>query len=165
MQLGDKSYLAAYELASGDELWKTPRPLFHEGWSTPVVWSEGDAQRVGIAAAGRFSAYNASDGKEIWWVDGVCNQVCATPIVAGDVIVISSAGVLGDQDNVLQLPAFGDIVAQHDANKDGSISLSELPESMLIVDRKSAGGAGNMTVAEAFRLFGQKEDQPIGRLD
>lgn len=165
MQLGGESYLAAYDLDTGDELWKSPRPLFNEGWSTPVVWSEGDAKRVGVAAAGRFSAYNVSDGKEIWWVDGVGNQVCSTPIVAGDVIVISSAGVLGDSENVLQLPAFGDVVDQHDANKDGAISLSELPASLLIVDRKTTNGAGNMNVAEAFRLFGQKDDQPIGRFD
>lgn len=165
MHLASESYLAAYDLATGDEVWKTPRPIFNEGWSTPVVWSEGDGQRVGTATVGRFTAYNLSDGKEVWWADGVGNQVCATPVVAGDVIVISSAGVLGEAENVLQLPAFADVVAQHDANQDSAISLNELPDSMLLVDRKTTDGAGNMTVAEAFRLFGHKEDQPVNRLD
>jgi outer membrane protein assembly factor BamB len=165
MHLDADSYLVAFDLSSGEEVWKTPRPLFNQGWSTPIVWQEGDALRVGVTAVGRFTAYDLSDGKEIWWVNGVGNQVCATPVVADDLIVISSAGVLGEVDNVLQLPAFGDVVARHDANKDGAISLSELPDSLLLVDRKTTDGAGNMTVAEAFRLFGQKDDQPVGRLD
>ena len=165
VHLDNDSYLAAYDLGSGDEVWRAPRGLFNRGWATPVTWREGEAGRVGMAAEGRFIAYDLQSGKEVWWVAGVGNQVCATPVVAGDVIVISSAGVLGDVTNVIAPPTFDDALAKFDANQDGSIALSEIPDTVLMVDRKASDGAGNMTLAEAFQLFGQSSDKPVGRLD
>jgi outer membrane protein assembly factor BamB len=163
VHLEGDSYLAAYEMASGKEVWKTPRPLDSRGWSTPVVWREGDSGRVGIATAGRFSAHDLANGEEVWSVDGLGNQVCATPVVSGDMIVITSAGVLGEPDNIIVPPAFEDFLAQHDANKDGAIGTNEVPESMLMADRKSAGGAGNMTLRQMLQYSGQAADKQFQR--
>jgi outer membrane protein assembly factor BamB len=154
MHLEADSYLVAYDIMTSNEVWKTPRPLHNQGWSTPVNWREGDLGRVGMAAVGRFSAYDLADGQEVWWVDGVGNQVCATPVVKDDLIVITSAGVLGEPDNVIVPPAFDDFLAQHDRNKDGGISIDEIPDSVLVADRKSAGGAGNMTLKYMLQTFG-----------
>jgi outer membrane protein assembly factor BamB len=153
MQLEGDSYLVAYDLATGNEAWKTPRPIHNKSWSTPIAWSEGDARRVGLPAAGRFNAYDLASGQEVWWVDGVGNQVCATPVVDGDKIVISSAGVLGERDNVIIPLAFEEFLAQHDANKDGSIEMNEIPDSLLVADRKAAGGAGNMPLKQILPFF------------
>jgi outer membrane protein assembly factor BamB len=165
MHLEGESYLVAYDLTTGEPAWKAPRPLYNQGWSTPVVWREGDAARVGVAAVGRFTAYDLADGKEAWWVDGVGNQVCATPVVGGDIAVISSAGMLGDQENVSVPPPFADAVAKYDANSDGLISLEEIPDTELVVDRKTSDGAGNMTISEMFRLFGHPPEKPLSALE
>jgi outer membrane protein assembly factor BamB len=145
--------MAAYDLATGNEAWKAPRPIHNKSWSTPVVWSEGGSRRVGVPATARFSAYDLASGKEVWWVDGIGNQVCATPVVDGDTIVMSSAGVLGERDNVIIPPTFDEFLAQHDANKNGKIGPDEIPESVLIADRKAAGGAGNMSLTEMLGFF------------
>ena len=165
MHLEGDSYLAAYDAATGDEVWKVPRPLHNRGWSTPVAWREGNANRVGIATAGRFNAYDLASGQDVWWVDGVGNQVCATPVVAGDVIVITSAGVLGERDNIIVPPSFDEFVAKCDANHDGKIATGEIPEAMLLADRKAAGGAGNMTLREMLQFSGQPADRMFERAD
>jgi outer membrane protein assembly factor BamB len=165
MQLEGDSYLATYDIATGDQVWKTPRPIHNRGWSTPVVWSEGESRRVGLPAAGRFSAYDLASGKEVWWADGVGNQVCATPIVEEDKIVISSAGVLGERDNVIIPPAFDEALAQFDANKDGSIATDEIPDTVLIADRKAAGGAGNMKLNEILPFMVEQNSKQLGRAE
>jgi outer membrane protein assembly factor BamB len=165
VHLDGDSYLAAYDIASGNEIWKAPRPLHTRGWATPVVWREGDSGRVGIASAGRFSAYDLADGKEVWWIDGVGNQVCATPVVSGDVIVITSAGVLGEAENIIVPAEFDEFLAQHDADKDGAIAISEIPETTLMADRKSAGGAGNMTLKQMLQFTGQQGDKRLAKSD
>jgi outer membrane protein assembly factor BamB len=165
MQLEGDSYLAAYDIATGHEAWKAPRPIHNKSWSTPIVWSEGEARRVGLPAAGRFSAYDLASGQEAWWVDGVGNQVCATPVVEGDKIVISSAGVLGERDNVIIPPAFDEFLAQHDTNQDGSIATDEIPDSMLVADRKAAGGAGNMPLKQILPFFAAPNATQWARAD
>jgi outer membrane protein assembly factor BamB len=165
MQLEADSYLVAYDLATGNEVWKTPRPIHNKSWSTPIVWREGEARRVGLPAAGRFSAYDLASGQEVWWVDGVGNQVCATPVVEGDTIIISSAGVLGERDNVIIPPVFEEFLAQHDANKDGSIALDEIPDSLLVADRKAAGGAGNMPLKQILPFFAPPNATQLNRAD
>jgi outer membrane protein assembly factor BamB len=165
MQLEANSYLVAYDLATGDEAWKTPRPIHNKTWSTPIVWSEGESRRVGLPATARFSAYDLASGQEVWWVDGIGNQVCATPVIDGDQIVITSAGVLGERDNVIVPPTFDEFLAQHDTDKDGKIAPSEVPDSVLIADRKAAGGAGNMPLTQILPFFADANTKAWGRAD
>jgi outer membrane protein assembly factor BamB len=165
MQLEADSYLVAFDIATGNEAWKTPRPIHNKGWSTSIVWREGESRRVGLPATARFSAYDLSNGQEVWWVDGIGNQVCATPVVDGDKIVITSAGVLGERDNVIVPPTFDEFLVQHDKDKDGKIAPSEVPDSVLIADRKAAGGAGNMPLTQILPYFADANTKAWGRTE
>src|SRR5262249_42132729 len=41
------SHLLAVRCKDGETLWKSPKPLFNGGWSTPIVWREGDDEVIG----------------------------------------------------------------------------------------------------------------------
>ena len=150
---GPESCLLALRCRDGETAWKAANPRFNEGWSSPVVWREGDEELVGMLNASRFSARRIKDGSEKWWLPGLPNQTCATPAVGNGLLFITGTGVLGERDELIRPPSFDEMIAKYDANKDGKISTDEMPESLLVADRKSAGGAGNMA-ARRFFTFG-----------
>lgn len=153
MHLDKESHLLAIRCGDGETVWTIPKPLFNDGWSTPLVWSEADAELVGVLNAGKFTAHDLVAGKQRWWVHRVPNQVCATPVIGEGVIYLTGTGVLGEREELILPPAFDDLVPRYDQDKDGRISTDEIPETLLIVDRKAAQGAGNMTLRESL-LFG-----------
>jgi outer membrane protein assembly factor BamB len=156
MQLGADSHLLALRSQDGEPVWKTPKPRFNGGYSTPVVWREGADVVVGVLNSGRFTAYSAADGSERWWVTGLPVQTCATPVVADGMVYLNGTGALGEAENVHLPPTFDQAVAQYDSDKDGKVSSDEVPATLLFADRQSAGGAGDMTLRQAL-LFGSKE--------
>ena len=156
MHLDQESHLLAVRCKDGEALWKSPKPQFNGGWSTPLVWREGPDDLVGILNAGRFAAHDLKTGDERWWISGLPNQICATPVTADGLLFLTGTGVLGERENINLPPPFDELLAKHDANKDGKISTDELPESLLFADRKGTKGAGNMPLRKAL-LFGSDD--------
>ena len=103
--------------------------------------------------SGRFCARRLKDGSEKWWISGLPNQICATPLVAGNVLYIHGTGVLGEKTDLIRPPNFDTMIAQYDTNKDGKLTTDEIPQSVLVVDRHTSGGAGNMDLRQMV-LFG-----------
>jgi outer membrane protein assembly factor BamB len=157
LELGNDSYMAAYNLEDGKEIWRTLR-LFHGTWATPIHFQENGADRVGQVSSGRFVAYDWTDGKEIWWLDGIANQVCATPVAKDGIIYISSAGVLGERAAITIPEPFDKARAQYDANNDGLVQFTEIPEKELFAKRGNSDGAGDMPLRQAFGFFGKKKE-------
>jgi outer membrane protein assembly factor BamB len=152
-QNGNDSSLMAFRANDGQELWKAECPVYNRTWSTPVCWNEAGQERIGLACAGRFSAFDSQTGKLVWWTDGLSRQVCSTPVWAEGALFISSASVQGERSNMKLPPTFEEFVKKYDRNGDGLISFNEVPEDYLFTDRQASGGAGNMTLRQAMRFF------------
>jgi len=119
------------------------------GWSTPVVWCEGEEDLVGILNPGRFSVHRLRDGSEKWWVAGLPNETCATPVIADGRIFFYVTHELGDADNVVAVPSFDEMLARYDKDKDGLLTMDEVPEDLMFVDRRFTGTGfkvGNFTM-------------------
>jgi outer membrane protein assembly factor BamB len=151
---GPDSHFLALRARNGEVAWKTANPVLNDGWSTPIVWREGNEDVVGVLNASRFVVRRLKDGSEKWWVTGLPNQVCATPAVGEGQIIITGTGVLGEPSELIRPPTFADMLAKYDANKDGKISMDEIPKTMLAVDRKATGGAGNMPLRQMMGMTG-----------
>ena len=151
---GPDSQFVALRARDGEVAWKAANPVLNDGWSTPVVWREGEEEVVGVLNASRFIVRRMKDGSEKWWVTGLPNQVCATPAMGDGQIILTGTGVLGEKSELIRPPAFAEMVAKHDTNKDGKISMDEIPRSMLAVDRKATGGAGNMPLRQMLGMTG-----------
>jgi outer membrane protein assembly factor BamB len=107
-----------------------------------------------VLNASRFIVRRVKDGSEKWWVTGLPNQVCATPAVGDGQIIITGTGVLGEPSELIHPPAFADMLAKYDANKDGKLTMDEIPKTMLAVDRKATDGAGNMPLRQMLGMTG-----------
>lgn len=154
VQIGAESHLLAVSPADGRELWKAAMPMYNNSWATPVTWKEGDHDCVGMACAGRFTAFALEDGKEKWWVEGLGYEACSTPIVAGDRLVAAVAGVQGEVSNITPPPTFEEMLKKYDRDGDGLIAFEELPEDLLYTDRQTSNGRGNMPLRQALSMFG-----------
>jgi outer membrane protein assembly factor BamB len=148
LHLGRESHLLAVRCRDGETLWKAPKPLFNDGWSTPVVWREQNGERVGILNAGRFTAHDLKTGQERWWIQRAPNQICATPAVGNGFLYLTGTGVLGERHELIPPPPFDDLVSKYDANKDGRISTDAMPDDLLVAERHASGGAGNMSLRQ-----------------
>jgi outer membrane protein assembly factor BamB len=83
------AYLAAWDLETGKELWRTARPGVAPSWATPVLWPTRDGVEV-VANASNIRGYDARDGRELWSLGPNSEQVVATPVVANGILYVSS---------------------------------------------------------------------------
>ena len=116
------SYLLAVDRVSGKVAWKTARPGFRRGFSTPLAVQT--AQRELILAAGTLKAvaYDARDGHEVWSLSGLPNEMCASPIGGGGCVYVGgwTSGVGGPR-----MSDFAALLQAADKNGDGKISREE----------------------------------------
>ena len=63
------SFLAAFDAATGRELWRTPRSDVPT-WSTPTVHQVGGRTQVVVNGMRHAGAYDFETGKEIWRLSG-----------------------------------------------------------------------------------------------
>lgn len=81
------SYVAALDLATGEIVWKTPRPGLFRSWSTPIVVG-GD---LIVSGQDEVRAYDLETGRPGWSVGGMSGWVAPSP-VAGKGLVIAVSG-------------------------------------------------------------------------
>ena len=120
------SYVLAVDAATGEELWRRPRPQAISGHCTPVVHRPAEgAPHVILPGSFRIDAYDLRSGETVWWVDGLPAEMKSVPVVLDDVLWIHGyASPLNDRGNQVELPAFADVV---DEDGDGLIDADEIP--------------------------------------
>jgi outer membrane protein assembly factor BamB len=122
------AFILAVEADSGKIAWKTPREVIN-GYSTPLVYrpAAGPAQ---IIAPGSYqlTAYSITDGKPVWFVRGLTCQPKSAPTIAGDVVYFNGWTSGNDEGQQVDLPAFAEVIAAADANRDGKLAQQELPQ-------------------------------------
>ena len=128
------SYIAAFEAASGNRKWKTPRPNLVGGYATPVhgmdILTSGPMEMV---------AYSADTGVRRWSIPKLGVMPVASPICVGDRIYAYNDSVPPYEQLTRQLKA--------DRNGDGKITPDEFPdpsfkEAVRAIDRVYGNGDG-----------------------
>jgi len=102
------SFLAAFDLADGKELWRTPRTDVPT-WSTPTVVKAGDQTQLIVNGWHHSGGYDFASGKEIWKLDGGGDIPVPTPIVANGLVYLTSAHGRSRPMRAIRLDATGDI--------------------------------------------------------
>ena len=82
-------YLAAWDLATGEELWRVERDVA-PSWATPAILT-GESGDELVVNGSRIHGYDPATGEELWSLGPNSELVIATP-VAGDGVVYVSAG-------------------------------------------------------------------------
>jgi outer membrane protein assembly factor BamB len=112
------SFLAAYDAATGRELWKTPRSDVPT-WSTPAIAPYtapgGPPEQVVVNGWKHIGGYDLSTGRELWRMRGGGDIPVPTPILAGGLILFTSAHGPGRPIYAVRTSAAGALGAQSQA--------------------------------------------------
>ena len=102
------SFIAAFELKSGKEIWKKLRDEVPT-WSTPTVFERDEKTQIVVNGFKHIGGYAFNDGQEIWKMTGGGDIPVPTPVVSDELIFINSAHGKMSPIYAIKTNASGDI--------------------------------------------------------
>ncbi len=114
------SFLAALDLRTGKELWRTHRDEYPT-WSTPTVHVGKDKTQVIVNGFKHIGGYDFKTGEEIWKISGGGDIPVPTPVVAHDLVFINSAHGRMSPIYAIKLDALDDISLEKGATSNDSV--------------------------------------------
>jgi len=115
------SFLAAFDLESGNELWRTPRRDVPT-WSSPAVVESGGRKQIVVNGWHHSGGYEFTSGKELWRLDGGGDIPVPTPIFANGLIYLTSAHGKLRPMRAIHPEATGDITHPDPAGTNAAIA-------------------------------------------
>jgi outer membrane protein assembly factor BamB len=73
------SFIAAFDLADGRQLWRTPRADVPT-WSTPTVVTAAGRTQIAVNGWHHTGGYDVATGRELWKLDGGGDIPCRRPL-------------------------------------------------------------------------------------
>jgi len=117
------SFIAAFDAATGKEVWRTERDEI-PSWSTPTIFESNGKAELVTQATTFTRGYNPDTGAELWKYSGNSEIAIPTPIVGPGFVVITN-GYRGVQPIFALKPgATGDITLKGDDTKGASFAWS-----------------------------------------
>ena len=130
MQKG--SFLAAWDIASGKQLWKTARPDEISTWGTPTIARRADGRAEIVTNGTKVRGYDAATGSLLWTLGPNSEITIGTP-VAGDGLVYVTGGYPPVRPIYAIRPgATGDISLPKGQESSGAIAWSNMTEGTYI---------------------------------
>lgn len=122
------SFLAAYDCATGRQVWKVARPDAVRSYSTPCIWTNNGKPELLVAGALELIAYDPANGERLWWINGLARIVIPTPVTSGGMIYMASWAPGGDPGKRIALPTWADAVSKWDNDHDGKLAKGEIDD-------------------------------------
>ncbi len=85
----DKSYLAAFDKATGEQVWRTERQE-EASWGTPFLFEAGGRTTVVTNATRRMRGYDAATGQLLWECAGGSVITVPSPVATQELVFLSS---------------------------------------------------------------------------
>lgn len=115
------SHLLCVDVEQGQVLWKTQRPGFRRGFSTPIAWPPKQPMTVITSGTLRVCSYDLNNGNLVWEMGGLPNETVASPAHDDEHIYISG-WTMGS--GVTRMPDFDELL-RNDTNSNQSIEKDE----------------------------------------
>ncbi len=104
-------FLAAFDVATGKELWRTARQDVPT-WSTPTIHTAAGAAQVVANGWRQMAAYDLATGRQVWRLEGRGDIPVPTPVIGKGLAFLTSAhggsatfAVRTDAQGEISLPA------------------------------------------------------------
>ncbi|GAG51410.1 unnamed protein product, partial [marine sediment metagenome] len=117
------SFIAAFNLKDGSQLWRTPRNDVPT-WGTPTVYSGKKHSQIIVNGYRHIGGYDIEAGKEIWKMTGGGDIPVPTPIVAHNLIYITNAHGRMSPIYAVHVSATGDISLAKDTSSNQYVAWS-----------------------------------------
>ena len=117
-------FIAALDLSTGEEIWRTSRGDEVSTWCTPSIYAKDGNTMVIANGYRRICGYDFETGKEIWRLSNGGDAPAPTPVVANDLIYLNSAHGKYSPIFVVKPGATGDITLAPDSTTNNYIAWS-----------------------------------------
>lgn len=117
------SFLAAFDAASGKELWRTPRADVPT-WGTPTIHTVNGQTQVIVNGFKHAGAYDFKTGQEIWKLTSKGDIPVPTPVVHDGTVFITNAHGPGAPIFAIKETAKGDITLAEGQTSNAHITWS-----------------------------------------
>jgi outer membrane protein assembly factor BamB len=117
------SFIAAYNLKDGKQVWKTPREEI-PSWGTPTIVESKARVELVTNATKAARGYDPLTGKELWMLKGNPEITSTTPIAAHDLIYICNSYNKRFLAAIKQGAASGDISLKAGETTNGAVAWS-----------------------------------------
>jgi outer membrane protein assembly factor BamB len=104
----ENSFVAAYDVKTGKELWKTQRDEY-PGWCTPNIYTNAGKTYIALNGYKHRGGYDLETGKEVWRMSGGGDIQIPTPILGNNMIYFNSAHGSSSPILAVKTSAVGDI--------------------------------------------------------
>jgi outer membrane protein assembly factor BamB len=115
------SFLAAFNVATGKEMWRTPRKDV-PSWSCPTMVESSGTKQIVVNGWHHSGGYDFASGKELWRLKGGGDIPVPTPIFAGGLIYLTSAHGNQRPMRAIRADVSGDITAQNPGETNAGIA-------------------------------------------
>jgi outer membrane protein assembly factor BamB len=119
----ENSFLAAFDVKTGQELWKTQRDDY-PGWCTPNIYTNAGKTYVVVNGYKHRGGYDFRTGEEVWKMSGGGDIPIPTPIVDNGVIYFNSAHGQSSPIIAVSTSATGDITLGENESKNDYVKWS-----------------------------------------
>jgi outer membrane protein assembly factor BamB len=106
--LPKNSFIAAYDLKTGNQVWMTQRDEI-PSWGSPTIHVEKDRAQIITNGTGYVRGYDPRTGKELWKLAGNSEITVPTPFVADNLIYVTSGYSPIQPIYAIKVGASGDI--------------------------------------------------------
>lgn len=120
------SFLIALDKDTGKVIYKVERPEVTRGYVTPMVYrpAQGRAELI-VPGAYQLASYDVETGRKLWWIHGLSWQPKSMPVFYDGLIYAHWWESGGEAETTPETPTYAEMLAKHDADKDGRISKEE----------------------------------------
>ena len=151
------SFIAAFDLKTGETIWKTERSLFNRSYGTPVVWKNGATSYVVAVGSGLVTAYELDSGKPAFFAQGTSAVANPSPVVGEDNTLYVNSANPGPKREYQ--PSFAKLLERDDANRDGRLTKEEMPNGLFqnlfaSYDEDHSGDLSSSEYSNLQRLLG-----------
>lgn len=120
----ENSFLAAYDVKTGKELWKSPRDEY-PGWCTPNIYTNEGKTYVAVNGFKHRGGYEFETGKEVWRMSGGGDIQIPTPITGNNLIYFNSAHGKSSPIMAVKTSASGDITLKENETTNQGVVWSQ----------------------------------------
>jgi outer membrane protein assembly factor BamB len=148
-------FIAAFDAATGEEKWRTPREE-DTTWATPLVVEHDGKAQVVVPATGRVRSYDLQTGEQVWETEGLTPNAIPSP-VAGDGMVYVMSGFKGSKLLAIKLGRTGDLTGTDSIVWTHGRQTPYVPSPLLYDDRLYFFASNNAMLS----VFDAKTGKPL----
>ncbi len=117
------SFIAAYDLKDGHELWRTARAEI-PSWGTPTVVTGKDRTEIATNGSKAIRGYDADSGKELWTLGPNSEVTCTTPVSSQGLIFVTAGYPPVQPIYAIKVGSSGDLTLKDSKDSSDAIAWS-----------------------------------------